>query len=200
LPDFISSQNTLDLPLVTQLLNVAPAATFGFLSIIMLLLFLWTSVFVFPLAWLIGRSSQKTEFAPGSIDAGLENPDASNSPGDQPEPKRRPSILLRLSSWLPVFASASLSLFWLAFITFLVIMITKNDTRLFYGLTIEARPWFFLILVFLLLCLSMLAAAVMGWARRYGPLWRRVYYTLLALAGAAIVLILASWGMLTILL
>jgi hypothetical protein len=99
-----------------------------------------------------------------------------------------------------VFASASLSLFWLAFITFLVIMITKNDTRLFYGLIIEARPWFFLILVFLLLCLSMLAAVVMGWARRYGPLWRRVYYTLLALAGAAIVLILASWGMLTILL
>jgi pimeloyl-ACP methyl ester carboxylesterase len=200
LPDFITSQNTIYLPVVTQLLNLAPVATFGFLSVMILLLFMWTSLLVFPLAWLIGRSSQKTEFAPVSIDAGLEHPDTSNSPGDQPRPKGRPSILLRISSWLPVIASASLSLFWLAYITFLVIMITKNDNRLFYGLAIEAQPWFALILIFLLLCLMKLAAAILGWAQRYGPLWRRVYYTLLTLAGLTILVILAAWGMLTILL
>jgi len=79
-------------------------------------------------------------------------------------------------------------------------MITKNDNRLFYGLPIEAQPWFALILIFLLLCLAMLAATILGWVQRYGPLWRRVYYTLVTLAGLTISIILVSWGMLTILL
>jgi len=78
-------------------------------------------------------------------------------------------------------------------------MITKNDNRLFYGLGNEARPWFTLLFLFVLLCLLMLAAAILGWTQRYGSIWRRVYYTLLTLAGLAILIILASWGMLTIL-
>jgi hypothetical protein len=202
LPNFITSENVLDLPMIIGLLNLEPQTTLGFFILLLLLLFMWTSVLVFPLAWLAERPRQKTRLAPGANENGQEIPEGSYPPANQPRPERRPSVLLRISSWLPVLASATLSLFWVAFITFVVIMIINNDNRLFYGLGLagEARPWFVLLFLFALLCIMMLAAAILGWAQRYNPIWRRVYYTLLTLAGLTILFILASWGMLTILL
>jgi hypothetical protein len=90
-----------------------------------------------------------------------------------------------------------LSVFWVVFITFVVIMVAQNDNRLFYGLAGEANLWFALPWIFGLFSLIMLAAAIVGWVRRYGPIWRRLYYTLLSLAALVILAVLASWGILT---
>jgi pimeloyl-ACP methyl ester carboxylesterase len=196
-PDFLTSQNVIELLVVLRLLNLEPVAAVGFGAISMLLLFLWTSALVFPLAWLVGRSRKPAIPAPVGAEAGLPVVLEDHNPSAIPEPEKQASLLLRFSSWYPLLASAALSIFWVAFITFVVIMVAQNDNRLFYGLAGEARPWFALALIFALFSLIMLAAAIAGWARQYGPVWRRLYYTLLSLAALVILAVLASWDMLT---
>jgi pimeloyl-ACP methyl ester carboxylesterase len=194
-PDFLTSAKVVDMPMVLKLLNLDPVSVLGFLIVCLSLLFLWSSVLVFPLAWLIERSTRQA--APESLLTAEQlalQQEVSLSPTTTPQP-RRPSLLLRLSSWLPVTASAVLSLFWLAFIVILVIMITKNDSRLFYGLSGEARPWFILVLIFILATVLMIISAILGWVQRYGPIWRRLYYTLLTLAALTITIVLVAWGM-----
>jgi hypothetical protein len=105
--------------------------------------------------------------------------------------------LLRISAWLPVIGSASLSLFWLALLVVLVVMISNNDNRLFYGLSSDARPWFFLVWIFLLATILMIIASILGWTSRYGQTWRRIYYSLLTLAALTIAVVITSWGMVT---
>lgn len=192
-PRFITAKTVIDLPLALKLLNLDPLATVGFFGLTLLLLVLWTSALVFPLAWLTGRPRRQPSPAAEVI---LANPGAlrENAPSPRTKP---PSLLLRLSSWLPILASLVLSLFWLVFVTFLVIMVSQNDNRLFYGLAGEARPWFALVWIFLLLSLIMLAATIQGWSQRYGPLWRRLYYTLLTLSALLIVGLLAISGVLS---
>lgn len=196
-PDFITSQNVIDLPIVLQLLNLEPAALLGLAVNFISLFFLWTSALIFPLAWLIERSRRKTTLAP--VEMALDPPSdwEQGELSQPPKSAKNPPWLLRISGWLPVFASACLSLFWIAFFTFVVIMVSNNDNRLFYGLAGEASPWFVLLVVFTLLSLLMFAATLMGWAQRYGPIWRRLYSTLLSLAALAILIVLISWNMLT---
>lgn len=196
-PDFIAPQNVIDLPVMLKLLNLEPGATLGFIAISMFLLFLWTSVLVFPLAWLIGRSRRKAAPAQAEMDADQASSLDDLQPSGPLQPAKRAPFLLRISAWLPIFASASLSLFWVAFFTFVVLMISNNDNRLFYGLAGEARPWFALLFLFAFLGLLMFSAAIVAWAQRYGPLWRRLYYSLLSLATLGILIVLISWSMLT---
>ena len=197
IPDFLTTENTIDLPMLIKLLNLDPAVTLGFLTVSMLLLFLWTSILVFPLAWLIERSHRRPVPVAVENTGGFDPPEDNPVIHQPPKMEQRRSLLLRISSWLPVFASVTLSLFWLAFIVAAVVMVSDNDNRLFYGLAGEARPWFVLVLIFALLSLSMLSATILGWARRHGPVWRRLYYTLLTLSALCIIGVLASWGMLT---
>lgn len=196
-PNYITSQNVIDLPVVLKLLNLEPAALFGLALIFLSLFFLWTSALIFPLAWLIKRSRPKitTMTVDSANNSALDWQDI--QPALPPQPAPNFPLLLRISSWLPVLASACLSLFWISFITTLVIMVSNNDNRLFYGLSREAGAWFILLFLFVLLSLLMFAAAWMGWAKQYGPLWRRLYFTLLSLAALAILIVLISWNMLT---
>jgi hypothetical protein len=196
-PEFLTSATVIDMPVILKLLNLDPLAVLGFLTVCLSLLFLWSSVLVFPLAWLIERSRRQAVPAPIEAAENLAFNQEVTPSLTTPIQPRRTSLLLRMSSWFPVIASAVLSLFWLAFIVFLVIMITENDNRLFYGLAGEARPWFILVLIFLLATLLMIIAAILGWARQYGPIWRRLYYTLLTLAALTIAIVLAAWGMAT---
>jgi hypothetical protein len=140
--------------------------------------------------------SARAQTVPARRDGSGLSLDQEIRPATPPQIKR-PSWRLRISSWLPVIASAVLSLFWLAFIVFLVIMITENDNRLFFGLAGETRPWFTLVMIFLLATLLMIISAILGWARQYGSIWRRLYYTLLTLAAVTITIVLAAWGIVT---
>jgi hypothetical protein len=196
-PDFITSQNTIDLTVILKLLNLDPGALLSFLTISMSLLFLWTSVLVFPLAWLIERSRRRPARAITDISADFASPQELPVDPALQAPEKRPALLLRRSAWFPVLASGTLSLFWLAFIIFTVSLVMNNDTRLFYGLSGEAKPWFILLLIFTVLSFLMLAAAVLAWVHRYGSVWRRLYYSSITFAALIIVGVLASWGMLS---
>jgi len=195
--EFLTSAKLIDMPVILKLLNLDPVSLLGFFTFCLALLFLWSSVLVFPLAWLIERTKRKPVPAPvetAAVSTIFQEVSPSSS---TPSHTGRSSWLLRVSAWLPVIASAVLSLFWLVFGVFLVIMIAENDNRLFYGLAGEARPWFILIMIFLLATLLMIISAILNWTRQYGPIWRRVYYTMLTLAALAITVVLAEWGMLT---
>jgi pimeloyl-ACP methyl ester carboxylesterase len=196
-PDFLTSKNVIDLPVVIRLLNLKPDAVIGFAIITLLLLFLWTSALVFPLSWLIGRSRKHSTANLAHVEESQSSLMNDYEPAAPLKPAKQAHFLLRASGWWPVLASAALSLFWAAFITFVVIMVTNNDSRLFYGLADEARPWFILPLVFTLFSLLIFAATILGWTQRYGPFWRRLYYTLLSIATMVILIVLASWGVLT---
>jgi pimeloyl-ACP methyl ester carboxylesterase len=196
-PDFLTSEIVIDMPVLLGLLNLEPGAMLGFATISLLLLFLWTAVLVFPLAWLIGRSRKPTIAASSEFDPSqLPVPEARDATGFSESPKRA-SWLLRFSSWWPILASAALSLFWMAFLTFVVIMVAQNDNRLFYGLAGQAGPWFILPWVFVFFSFMMLAAMFAGWIRQYGSPWRRLYYTLLSLAALVILVVLASWDIMS---
>jgi hypothetical protein len=109
----------------------------------------------------------------------------------------RPTFLARFSAWWPVLAAAVLTVFLVFLIATTFSMIAENDNRLVFGMPGETRPWFLLPIVFALLSLAMLVAGIQAWAGQLGPVWRRVYYTLLALDALVAVLLLALLGLLT---
>jgi pimeloyl-ACP methyl ester carboxylesterase len=204
-PRFYTSKTIVGLPFILKVMNLQGMSWLIFVLLILALVFLWTTVLVFPLAWVIGVLRGKPATPAPTSPPGLPadpfaaNPDpVFNAPVSVPPAVvNRPTFLARFSAWWPVLAAAVLTVFLVFLIATTFSMIAENDNRLVFGMPGETRPWFLLPIVFALLSLAMLVAGIQAWAGQLGPVWRRVYYTLLALDALVAVLLLALLGLLT---
>lgn len=203
-PRFYTPKTVVDLPFILEFINLQGSSPIIFLLLILALGFLWTSALVFPLAWLVGVAQKKPLPAVPSSAAGHPIPENASAAEPQislitapPPVIRRPPLLARLSAWWPVLSALILTIFMIFLVASTVAMIAENDSRLFFGLPGEARPWFLLPILFALISLVMVIASIQSWIGKLGSIWRRIYYTLLMLDGLMIILLLAVLGLLT---
>lgn len=180
-PAFYTSDRIIVIPAVIIILNLDPATSFQLLFLLAGMLFLWTSVLVFPLAWLINKLNQRqpaTDF--GNLPASGSEQIIELSPQITAPVTPTAPGWLNISSWIAVMGAIVLTVFLVAIGITVGVMLNANDNRLFYGLAGEARPWFILPLIFLLIALMMMILAVALWIHSYGSVLRRLYYSLLA--------------------
>lgn len=180
-PAFFTSVRIIEVPAVIKILNLDPATSLLFLFLLAGILFLSTAAFVFPLAWLVNKLNQRRlpPVTAGPYSLGVQNIETTPlaiAPLTQVTPS-----WLKSSSLIAVMAAIVLTVFLAAITATIGIMLKANDNRLFYGLAGEARPWFILPLLFLLITLTMLILTGIQWIRSYGSIFRRLYYSLLTL-------------------
>jgi hypothetical protein len=85
------------------------------------------------------------------------------------------------------------------FLAGLILLIFSGDlSTLLVGVPKAAAPLFVVPPLLFLLAAAMVVVTVIVWVKGYWSAWRRVYYTLLAVAAAALVGILMQWQMFTV--
>lgn len=187
-PAFYTPESVVDLPVLIDLLNLKPLPTAVFLLIALACLFMWTGALIFPTSWIIERTRRRP--VPAFTNSGLEGTDLTSlSPT-----ANKPGVPERYASWLTVLAAIVLSIF-LAFILVASFkMAIDNDSRLFFGMPGETRPWWMLPWIFLIITLILVWSAFRLWLRRQSPLWRRIYISLLALTAFSVLFFFVYLG------
>ncbi len=169
------------------------------------LLILLTALLVYPIAWLVRQFRRRS-----TVD-GVDALPQTGLPGVQgtPETMSVPRTTTysavrtgsppawRLAPWLAVLSGVLLTGFIVVVVTILVGMYNQNDLRILVGLPGSARPLFLIPLVVILFVIAMLLIALLSWARRWGAVWGRLYFSLLSLSAVLCLVILGVWGMLT---
>jgi pimeloyl-ACP methyl ester carboxylesterase len=208
---FYTPSNTIDLPVLIRILNLE-----GYTGIQLIVLFL-SSLILFsatpgiPIIWLIHRSRRKKSISrlpstitlvPGQSEEFITSPPGSPSPEFAQSSKLSVetallSLLSKSAGWIAFFAGQILTIFLLGFSIIVVLMISKNDNQLFFGVSSSTQLLFILPLIFSFLSVWMLAANLAAWIRKSWSVWSRIYFALLTLAALACLVILAAWGILT---
>ncbi|GIK43908.1 MAG: hypothetical protein BroJett011_77410 [Chloroflexota bacterium] len=111
-------------------------------------------------------------------------------------PTNRPPALVAWGAVGLVVLMSSLSLLFLAGLALLIF--SSDLSTLLVGVPKAAAPLFVVPPLLLLLAAAMVIVTIFLWVKGYWSAWRRVYYTLLALAGMALVGVLVQWEMLTV--
>lgn len=191
----------IDLPSVYRLLNFQGTSLIELILFMLALLFLLTAVLVYPVVWLVRlftRSSQPQPAQPLPAEQGepVFGGYPSPAPAPQAPPPPRP-LTWRLAPWLPVLLGGMLAVFMAILITILFGMVMNNDLRILIGMPGSARPLFILPILAVLFTLAMLVIVITAWAKGWGSVWGKLYYTLLTLAAVTCLVVLGVWGMLT---
>ena len=208
---FYTPANTLDIPVLIQLLNLEGYTGIELLVLFLASLFLLSAIPGIPIIWLVHRSRRKKYLSnlPSSTQFGTQQAGEVFSPPSvpySPEPVQTaerlmhpelPSFLNKTAGWVAFFAGPVLTVFMLGFTVIVINMALKNDNRLFYGVSSSSWILFTLPLLFLLLSLWMLAANLAAWIKKYWSIWSRIYFTMLTISAIACLLVLAAWGILT---
>lgn len=111
-------------------------------------------------------------------------------------PTHRPPALIAWGAVGLVVLMGSVSLLFLAGLGLLIF--SSDLSTLLVGVPKAAAPLFVIPPLLLLLATAMVVVTVILWVKGYWSAWRRVYYTLLALAAMALVGVLVQWEMLTV--
>jgi hypothetical protein len=178
--EFMTAQDVLDVPAafsVIMALNdllgkgTIPAAELLFTFWVLLIL---SSCFVFPIMWLVRIIRGK---------------------GGRALPQ-----IVYLASWIPAMNGGVLLAFMFGFVSVLFQVAMEEGNSYFFG--IPAENWSLMLLPLLSLGLTVLMVvfAAVGWGGRFWSLPRKIYYTLLALASIAALVMLGMGGILTALL
>jgi pimeloyl-ACP methyl ester carboxylesterase len=182
-PDFYTSNNLVDLPVIYKMLNLDTNTVWQFIIWVGVILIMATGSIFIPLAALIRRLRRK----PAS-------PFLSDSPPIEPEPV--PPLFSRLASWLAFINGLIAPAFLLSLIATLYIMVAANDNRLLFGLPGSARVWMILPPLVAILSLSLIIGVIQSWISKSWSIWMRLYLTLLGLSALTCTAILGIWGML----
>jgi pimeloyl-ACP methyl ester carboxylesterase len=209
---FYTPANTLDIPVLIQILNLEGITGIHLLALFLASLFLLTALPGVPIIWLVHRSRRKKYSVYISRAITPPAPDQAGemsiplpvdySPGSiqPPETFVHPelsSFLSKTAGWVAFFAGPVLAVFLLGFTVIVINLALKNDNRLFFGVSASYRALFILPLIFLLFSFWMLAADLAAWIKKYWSIWSRIYFTLLTMSALVCLAILASWGILT---
>lgn len=205
--EFATPGAILDLPAVYRLLNFQGTSVVELILFGLAILFLLTALLVYPVVWLIRLFTRRPQTQPvQSMPAEQSEPVFGEYTSPAPAPQGVPSpqspppprpLTWRLAPWLPVLLGIMLAVFMAILITILFGMVMNNDLRILIGMPGSARPLFILPILAALFTLAMLVIVITAWARGWGSIWGKLYYTLLTLAAVACVAVLGIWGMLT---
>jgi pimeloyl-ACP methyl ester carboxylesterase len=168
---FITNRDVVNLPRMTHLLNLegTSAVELGLLGFCLLILL--TGVVIFPLLWLIRVVRSK--------------------PG-KPTP-----FLAHLAPWTAAIDAGLILIFVIGLIAVIFVMVSKEDMRYLFGIPSNAAPILVAPPLAALVTLVMCAFSITGWAGSYWSIGRKIYYSLVTLAGIGCVAVLGYWGMLT---
>jgi pimeloyl-ACP methyl ester carboxylesterase len=177
---FLTRKEVLDVPAAYQvMMELNDALGKGKLPKMQLLFGVWLLVLlsagvIFPGAWLVRVLRRK--------------------------PAREIPLVVHLASWIPVMNSGVVLAFALGFVVVLFQAAINGSNSYFFG--IPAANWPLLLLPWMSLGLTVLTLgyAAAGWLGHYWSVLRKVYYSLLALASLASVVMLGMGGLLTALL
>jgi pimeloyl-ACP methyl ester carboxylesterase len=167
-PAYFTPQSVVDFPVILQALNLKPFAAATVLSLLFFAGFLSSVGVVLPGAWLVRKLSNK--------------------------PARRQTFLVRFAAWLPFLAAVLLGGFILGLTIITTMLVNANNSIIFFGLPVGARAVFVPALLAALVLLVTLGVAVQAWRKAWWSLGGRIYYTLLALSGLIIIVILLLWA------
>jgi len=210
-PILYTPANTIDIPILIQILNLEGFTGVQLLALFLSSFFLLSAIPGIPIIWLGSRARRKkyssrstsaTPFetsqaediiAPRAVDYATES---IQSPEKIVQPLS-PTFLSKTAGWIAFLAAPILAVFMFGFTAVVFYMALNNDNRLFFGVSSSVRVLFILPLIFLLLSIWMIAASVAAWIEKYWTIWSRIYFTLLTLAALVCLVILASWGIFT---
>jgi pimeloyl-ACP methyl ester carboxylesterase len=181
-PDFYSSKNLIDSPVIIGLLNLDRNAVIQFFVLLLSTLFLASAILIIPISGLVRWLSRF-----GSKETILEGEETIAAPLP---------ILVRTSGWFAFLTSILAVIFLTGLVLSIGLMVTSNDNRLAYGLAGEARPWLIIPPVMLVLVIGWIAGIFQAWKGRAGSRWDRVYHTFLSVNAVAYLTILGIWGLL----
>ena len=100
--------------------------------------------------------------------------------------------LARWSRWVAGTAAGS----YVAFVVAFGWLLVTNPLALFSGEPLTLQAVLVLPLIGAVATVASIGAAVLAWRDGYWSRWRRVHYSLIALAGVAVALVLAYWNLL----
>ena len=166
---FFTSKNILYLDMVSNLLALEPLTILEFFFFLFCLACCCTVFLVYPVVWLVRILRNK--------------PVSPNKPFWQ-----------KLLPWLAALNVVVLGLFFVGFVTAIIIMAVNNDMRFFYGFPMAWFPLFLLPLLALFLSLCLLGGNFTAWIKGYGSLAGRLYGSLVVLANWGAMLALTLWG------
>ena len=165
---FITSKDVIDFPVMIKALNldVASLVQVGLMALLVLaLLSAWV---VYPLAWIV------------RVARGREG--------------RATPPLGKLAPWVALLSGLVVLIYGVGLAIATANMVQANDMLILVGIAAKYRWVFVLPPIFTVLALGMLFLAAMGWSGKFWSGWRKVYYTLLALAAAGCVALMAVTG------
>lgn len=138
---------------------------------------------VLPLSWLVRKLSKKPQEQTGVV---IEE-----------DPRAR-----RLRRWAGFVALlfGILAVIFVAGASFFAFQSLLSGLASIFAISGQAAPFFAIPPVLLVLAVVLVVIAMIAWERHYWPTWTRVYFSILALAAVAYVLVLGVGGMLTVLL
>lgn len=190
--DFFTPATVIDFPLALKLLNLDGGAVLTFLLLFASLLFLLGAWIIFPITWLWRSARKPAPVSPPDLPSQVQS-SAENIPAFPNRGQASP-WWMKLAAPVALLNGAVISLFLGNLGYVIVTMLSENDNRLFFGVRAEARPWFILPLVSMILTAWMISAGLRGWRSRGLSLWRRIYYAMLSLAALGCLVILTLWG------
>jgi pimeloyl-ACP methyl ester carboxylesterase len=159
-------------PAMANMLNLLNGKNLGSLVVLLLgLLGLLSFVVVWPVAYFIRRMRGRP-------------------------PTNKPSAPVAWGAVGLVVLTGSVSLLFLAGLALLIF--SSDLSTLLVGVPKATAPLFVVPPLLLLLAAAMAVVTIILWVKGYWSAWRRVYYTLLALAALALVGVLVQWEMLTV--
>lgn len=210
--EFYTKNNLVPLPVFLRMLTLEGNIGYEALTFLGGLLLLSTALFFIPFAWFLKILQPKPRVTPEqtfyqqsgeipqspvipSYPSAIEMSDV----GMSDNTPQRPPLFVSLASWGAVAEALLLLTFPSILAIFIFQMVSANDNRLLFGIVHEARIWFILPFIGAILAFEMLAATLQGWLWKGWSIGWRLYYTLITLAAILCILILAKWGMLTVL-
>jgi len=105
------------------------------------------------------------------------------------------------AAWLLVWALGALSLLFLLGIVALIVVegfVNGNEILLLLGVPRVWGPLFALPLLAAGLTAGIVLFALLSWKGRYWSIWKRLYYSLLALAAIGLIGVFFNWGVLEV--
>jgi pimeloyl-ACP methyl ester carboxylesterase len=171
--DYLSPKNTLILPIIIPLLNLETEAMIGFALVGLSILICCISMLVYIIAWLVKKNRRQI---------GPELP-----------------FSQQILPWLVFLIAAVLTSFIIGLVFVGLKMAIDNDLIMLIGMPKSWSLLFVLPLLVLALTIALVICVIKSWQGKHRSVLRRVYDSLVALSVLVAVVVLANWGMLTVL-
>ena len=177
-PQFYTSATVINLPILIRLLNLQGLA--------------WVQVGILWLCLLVLLSAPAVYFTQRLLP--LWQASQPNIMYDTTKSKIPAS--LKLIQWLAIINGINILVFSISFVIIIIMLISTNDIRLYFGIPASYKPLFVLPIITLLSTLAMCIIIIRAWLLTKWGKTIRIYYTLLSVISILLLAIWHLWGIL----